>query len=62
MTVADAPPATDWQHRALTAEAQLKAVLDECWVLDGLRHAVTYRLAADRVRAAIAKAEEPDAS
>jgi hypothetical protein len=57
-TLPEAPPATDWRQRALIAERQLKAVLDMCWVLDGLRHAPTLGIAARRVRAAIAEAEQ----
>jgi hypothetical protein len=57
-TLPEAPPVVDWRQRALIAERKLEAVLDVCWVLDGQRHAPTYGIAARRVRAAIAEAEQ----
>jgi hypothetical protein len=68
-TLPEAPPVVDWRQRALDAERlasrlqrQLKAVDDECWAMEGRTPQVpTLGIAARRVRAAIAEAEqEPD--
>lgn len=63
MTVIDVPPvAVDWQQQCLAAEQRtarlLRAVETVCWELEGIRYAPTYGLAAKRVRAAVAAAEE----